>query len=77
MKNKQPSEIGRLLTIAQARDALNCGRDKLYQLRDRGVLEFVKLDHRTRVTERSIKQYVRQLVESSQLLSAKNDDSAA
>jgi hypothetical protein len=73
MKNKQPDDVGRLLTMAQARDALNCGRDKLYQLRDRGLLEFVKLDHRTRVTERSIKQYVRKLVETSQLAIPKND----
>ena len=76
MKNKQSDDVGRLLTMAQARDALNCGRDKLYQLRDRGILEFVKLDHRTRVTERSIKRYVRHLVENSQLAKPKSDDAA-
>jgi hypothetical protein len=45
-------------------------------LRDRGILEFVKLDHRTRVTERSIKRYVRHLVENSQLAKPKSDDAA-
>jgi hypothetical protein len=74
MKTKTPVDVGRLLTIAQARIELACGRKKLYQLRDRGILEFVKLDGATRVTERSIKNYIRQLVDNQRAM-AKDETS--
>jgi len=64
MKNKPPAEVGRLLTLTQAKEELNCGRTKLYQLHQRGLLEFVKFDNQTRVTERSIKKLVRDLIET-------------
>ena len=76
MKNKSPAEVGRLLTISQAIDELNCGRTKLYQLHQRGLLEFVKFDKQTRVTERSIKKLVRHLIETKTIL-PKIDGNAA
>lgn len=76
MKNKAPAEVGRLLTLAQARDELNCGRTKLYQLHQRGLLEFVKFDKQTRVTERSIKKFVRDLIETK-IIAPKTDGNAA
>jgi len=76
MKNKSPAEIGRLLTLSQAKDELNCGRTKLYQLHQRGLLEFVKFDKQTRVTERSIKKLVRDLIETK-TIRPKADGNAA
>ena len=74
MKNKPPADIGRLLTISQAREELNCGKTKLYQLHQRGLLEFVKFDKQTRVTERSIKKLVHDLVKNKTM---KPDGNAA
>ena len=78
MKKTNPTDdIGRLLTLPQAMDQLSCGRTKLYELHQRGYLELVKLDCRTRVTERSVKQFLRNLI-TNQLIapkpSEKNDD---
>jgi len=67
MKNKSPAEVGRLLTLTQAKEELNCGRTKLYQLHQRGLLEFVKFDKQTRVTERSIKKLVRDLIDNQRI----------
>ena len=75
MKNKSPAEIGRLLTLSQARDELNCGRTKLYQLHQRGLLEFVKFDKQTRVTERSIKKLVHDLIKTK-TIAPKTDGNA-
>ena len=74
MKNKSVNDdVGRLLTIHQAMDQISCGRTKLYELHQRGYLEFVKLDRFTRVTERSVKQFLRNLV-NNQLVVPKQSD---
>jgi hypothetical protein len=79
MKNKPSDDVGRLLTVPEAMDRLSCGKTKLYDLHQRGFLELVKLDRRTRVTERSVQKFLRNLV-ANQLIapkqSEKNDDAA-
>jgi hypothetical protein len=79
MTRKPSDEIGRLLTVPEAMDRLSCGKTKLYDLHQRGFLELVKLDRRTRVTERSVQKFLRNLV-ANQLIapkqSEKNDDAA-
>jgi excisionase family DNA binding protein len=70
MKNKPSDEVGRLLTVPEAMDRLSCGKTKLYDLHQRGFLELVKLDRRTRVTERSVQKFLRQLV-ANQLIAPK------
>lgn len=72
---KAELEIGRLLSVAQVGIMLGCSRRKVYLLRDRGVLEFVKLDHLTRITERSVKQYLNLLVKNHQIM--RKSDGAA
>jgi len=62
VKSKINDDIGRLLTLPQAMEQLSCGRNKLYDLHQRGYLELVKLDRRTRITERSVKKFLRELV---------------
>ncbi len=62
MKDKPSDDVGRLLTVHEAMERISCGKTKLYDLHQRGYLEFVKLDRRTRVTERSVKQFLRNLV---------------
>jgi excisionase family DNA binding protein len=77
MKSKPSDDVGRLLTVPEAMERLSCGKTKLYDLHQRGFLELVKLDRRTRVTERSVKEFLRNLV-ANQLIapkqSEKNDD---
>jgi excisionase family DNA binding protein len=80
MKNKPTNDdVGRLMTIRQAMEQLSCGRTKLYELHQRGLLEFVKLDRFTRITERSVKQFMRNLVANKLIApkqSEKGDDAA-
>jgi excisionase family DNA binding protein len=79
MKTKPTEDVGRLLTIRQAMQQLACGRTKLYELHQRGLLEFVKLDNSRRVTERSVKQFMRNLVANKLIVpkqSEKSDDAA-
>jgi hypothetical protein len=79
MKTKPSDDVGRLLSLPQAMEQLSCGRTKLYDLHQRGYLELVKLDRRTRVTERSIKQFLRSLVANKLIVpkqSEKGDDAA-
>jgi excisionase family DNA binding protein len=79
MKPKPTEEVGRLMTIRQAMEQLSCGRTKLYELHQRGLLEFVKLDRFTRITERSVKQFMRNLVANKLIVpkqSEKSDDAA-
>ena len=76
MKSKSFAEVGRLLTLSQAKEELNCGRTKLYQLHQRGLLEFVKFDKQTRVTERSIRKLVQDLIETK-TIAPKRDGNAA
>jgi excisionase family DNA binding protein len=79
MKSKPTEDVGRLLTIRQAMQQLACGRTKLYELHQRGLLEFVKLDNSRRVTERSVKQFMRNLVANKLIApkqSEKSDDAA-
>jgi hypothetical protein len=79
MKNKATDDVGRLLTLPQAMEQLSCGRTKLYDLHQRGYLELVKLDRRTRVTERSVKQFLRNLLANKLIApkqSEKGDDAA-
>jgi Helix-turn-helix domain len=70
MKNKPSDDVGRLLTVPEAMDRLSCGKTKLYDLHQRGFLELVKLDRRTRVTERSVQKFLRNLV-ANQLIAPK------
>jgi hypothetical protein len=70
MKNKSSDDVGRLLTVPEAMDRLSCGKTKLYDLHQRGFLELVKLDRRTRVTERSVQKFLRNLV-ANQLIAPK------
>jgi predicted DNA-binding transcriptional regulator AlpA len=72
MKTKPMEDVGRLLTLPQAMEQLSCGRTKLYDLHQRGYLELVKLDRRTRVTERSVKQFLRNLL-ANKLIAPKQD----
>ena len=65
-----------MLTLSQAKEELNCGRTKLYQLHQRGLLEFVKFDKQTRVTERSIRKLVQDLIETK-TIAPKRDGNAA
>jgi excisionase family DNA binding protein len=79
MKSKPTEDVGRLMTIRQAMEQLSCGRTKLYELHQRGLLEFVKLDRFTRITERSVKQFMRNLVANKLIVpkqSEKGDDAA-
>jgi excisionase family DNA binding protein len=79
MKTKPTEDVGRLMTIRQAMEQLACGRTKLYELHQRGLLEFVKLDRFTRITERSVKQFMRNLVANKLIApkqSEKSDDAA-
>jgi len=73
MKTKIADDIGRLLTLPQAMEQLSCGRTKLYDLHQRGYLELVKLDRRTRVTERSVKKFLRELI-ASKLIAPKQSE---
>jgi excisionase family DNA binding protein len=77
MKSKPPDDVGRLLTRREAMERLSCGKTKLYDLHQRGFLEFVRLDRSTRVTERSVKEFLRNLL-ANQLIppkqSEKSDD---
>jgi hypothetical protein len=80
MKSKPSDDVGRLLTVPEAMDRLSCGKTKLYDLHQRGFLELVKLDRRTRVTERSVQKFLRNLV-ANELIRPKtreqpNDDAA-
>lgn len=53
-----------LLSVAQARvDLGNIGRTKLYQLVSRGDLELVKLDGKSVITGRSIRQFKQKLID--------------
>jgi len=79
MKNKSMEDVGRLLPVPQAMEQLSCGRTKLYDLHQRGYLELVKFDRRTRITERSVKKFLRELVANKLIApkqSEKNDDRA-
>jgi hypothetical protein len=73
MKHKPMEDVGRLLTLPQAMDQLSCGRTKLYDLHQRGHIELVKLDRRTRVTERSVKKFLRELV-ANKLIAPKSEN---
>jgi excisionase family DNA binding protein len=79
MKNKPSDDVGRLLTVPEAMEWLSCGKTKLYDLHQRGFLEFVRLDRRTRVTERSVQKFLRNLVANQLIVpkqSENNDDAA-
>jgi hypothetical protein len=75
MKNKLSDDVGRLLTVPEAMDRLSCGKTKLYDLHQRGFLELVKLDRRTRVTERSVQKFLRNLV-ANQLIAPKQNENS-
>ena len=51
-----------LLTIEEAMRKLSCGRSKIYKLADENRLELVKFDRRTRVTARSVKKLIRDII---------------
>jgi excisionase family DNA binding protein len=70
MKTKPSDDVGRLLTVPEAMERLSCGKTKLYDLHQRGFLELVKLDRRTRVTERSVQKFLRNLI-ANQLIAPK------
>jgi excisionase family DNA binding protein len=77
MKNKPTNDdVGRLMTIRQAMEQLSCGRTKLYELHQRGLLEFVKLDRFTRITERSVKQFMRNLVANKLIIPNQKNNQA-
>jgi excisionase family DNA binding protein len=79
MKNKPSDNVGRLLTVPEAMKFLSCGKTKLYDLHQRGFLEFVRLDRRTRVTERSVHKFLRDLLANQLIMpkqSEKSDDAA-
>jgi excisionase family DNA binding protein len=73
MKSKRSDDVGRLLTVPEAMKWLSCGKTKLYDLHERGFLEFVRLDQRTRVTERSVQKFLRNLV-ANQLIAPKQSE---
>ena len=75
MKTKPMEDVGRLLTLPQAMEQLSCGRTKLYDLHQRGFLELVKLDRRTRVTERSVKKLVRDLINTKTIVPKRIENS--
>jgi hypothetical protein len=75
MKNKPSDDVGRLLTVPEAMDRLSCGKTKLYDLHQRGFLELVKLDRRTRVTERSVQKFLRNLI-ANQLIAPKQSENS-
>ena len=52
-----------LRSIAFAMDKLSCGRVKIYQLVKSGRLEMVKLDGRSRITDRSLRRLIAELIE--------------
>jgi excisionase family DNA binding protein len=57
---------GGLLTIRQACEFLNCGKQKLYKLDRAGQIVMVKFGHATRVTETSLRQFVSALPRRTQ-----------
>jgi excisionase family DNA binding protein len=75
MKTKPSDDVGRLLTVPEAMDRLSCGKTKLYDLHQRGFLELVKLDRRTRVTERSVQKFLRQLVANELIVPKQSENS--
>ena len=54
-----------LLTVAEAARLLGIGRDKLYDIINRGDLESVMIDHRRRIPRDAIDTYVCRLRESA------------
>lgn len=55
-----------LMTVRQAQQKLSCSRTKIYSLAAEGRLELVKFDKRTRVTGRSVRKLVRDLIQNTQ-----------
>jgi len=53
-----------LRTVRQAMERLGCGRSKILALAREGRLEMVKLDHRHRITERSLQRFEDELLKS-------------
>jgi excisionase family DNA binding protein len=50
-----------LHTIAEAQEALQCSRWKIYDLTKAGRLEMVKLGRHSRITDRSLRKLVKEL----------------
>jgi hypothetical protein len=74
MKNNSADDVGRLLSLPQAMEQLSCGRTKLYDLHQRGLIELVKFDRRTRVTERSVKRLLRDLIANKLIAPKKSEN---
>jgi excisionase family DNA binding protein len=64
MKPRDATQFPVLLRkIDEAAQMLNCGRSSIYELIDAGRLELVKLGRSTRITDRSVRRLVDELVE--------------
>jgi excisionase family DNA binding protein len=50
-----------LLTIAEAKNQLNCGRDQLYHLIKSGTIDSTRIGHRRKVFAESLNEYVANL----------------
>jgi excisionase family DNA binding protein len=76
MKSKSPAEVGRLFTLKEAQEALACGRTRLFRLHQEGQLEFIRLGKSTRITERSIRKLIHDLIETK-TIAPKTDSNVA
>jgi excisionase family DNA binding protein len=54
-------EPERLLTVAEAADALGIGRSKLYDLMARGAIQAVKVDRCRRIRRSEVDRFIRAL----------------
>jgi len=49
------------ITLNEAQEALRCGKTRIYELGEEGRLELRKFGRRTLVTERSVKQVLKDI----------------
>jgi hypothetical protein len=54
--NKLPIDQRLVFTIDHAKDALDCGRSKVYELIRKGVLELTDIDGMKRITGESLRR---------------------
>ena len=56
--DKIDTENKLLLTITEAKQLLNCGRDQIYHLMENGSLDDRRVGHRRKITRESLYDYL-------------------
>ena len=64
-RKRRADEDTTLRTIAYAAERLGCGRVKIYSLVQQGRLELVKFDSRSRITDRSLRKLLKELMQKT------------